>query len=72
MNVHGQSLQKSSSSDNFSMAPCTRIIFSARHLTQEEESDLQSYLDSYKIEIGDVSTFEARLREEIFNLEVGR
>ena len=31
---------------------------------------MQSYLDSYQIEIDDVSTFEARLREEVFNLEV--
>jgi len=41
----------------------------AERLLTEEERDLQGYLDTYQIDIGDVSTFEAKLRHEIANLE---
>ena len=40
-----------------------------KRLLNDDERDLKVYLDTYQVDIGDVTTFEARLRTEIANLE---
>jgi len=40
-----------------------------QYLTKEEEKDLMTYLDTYDVDIGDVTTLESRVREEVYELE---
>jgi len=45
------------------------VMLTSSALTKEEERDLQGYVDTYQIDVGDVRTLVARLHKEVFDLE---